>query len=89
MGDCHINIIADFSDDFGLELDLQGRTLLGAEGSKGGPGAEKLALVITKARRRGAVSSLRHLIQSRMLRYFFDHTFPITPESSIAAMIVT
>lgn len=35
MGDCHINIIADFSDDFGLKLDLQGRTLLGVEGSKG------------------------------------------------------
>ncbi len=36
MGDCHINIIADFSDDFGLKLDLQGRTLLGVEGWTGG-----------------------------------------------------
>ncbi len=36
MGDCHINFIADFSDDFGLELDLQGRTLLWAGAWTGG-----------------------------------------------------
>jgi len=30
--------------------------------------------VINKARRRGAVSGLRSLIQSKMLQYFLDHT---------------
>jgi hypothetical protein len=43
--------------------------------------------VIKKARRRGAVSGLRCLIQSKMLQYFLDHTFSITLGSSIAAMI--
>jgi hypothetical protein len=49
--------------------------------------SEKLHRVIKKARRRGAVSGLRCLIRSKMLQYFLDHTFSITPGSSIAAMI--